>query len=1508
MEAEDEEQGEEGGPRLFDFMFGNVDASGHVDADYLDDDAKESLSALADKLGSSLADLGLVGSPVAAAEGPDDGGEVGGIACGGDDEDDEWPRLSPNQGCVVMDTSADLSSTQPPLFDEEDYDADDETAKGNQPAENEPESRPLLGSRDGCFTSVEPSEDNACVASDVEDPPEEPVAVPESCESKGGIDFPVLCIEDGKEILRFSEIFGVHEPSLVVGRRFLPWDPSTKSKFRNLGFTDTVEDDEEDFLKTARHVPVMARDLSVEKEEHGNKEGRDEDSCLPGQPMKEEAVVDGFARWWEDAGAGFYLVDQLNWEDEIAWDSPPSTSHGSGSCVISEHETDAETAEMASSEHLVQGFRMKPEEDHRFASCADSKEVPLMLKEDCRPTEPQALQEMRICQETADVKTRKRMEKLAEWHPGKLSLQNRDLVDGSWLDQIVWDPTDDHVPKPRPVILPQFFNQSDHRWLPTGRFDLSNDEFYSNITVGLQPRSRPKRRADYLPKVIHSIPALKLQTMKPKLSTREIAHFHRPKSTWYPRENVYASKLQGGLCTQGPIKIILKSLGGKHMKLHMDAGEAGFFIKSKIAQKLDFKLTEKIKILYRGKELEDEKSLANQGVGHHSLLHIIRSKIHLWPNVGFTPGGSEHSCPLRAFRRKSDLSLRDGHACLMEYTEERPLLLGNVGMGARICVYYRQQKHGNQAPSPSRNGNDGLGDVITLGPADESPFLGDISPGSNQLSLETNMYRAPLFLHESSSTDYLLVRSAKGMLSLRRISKMYLVGQQEPHAEVSSPGMASVRNYNSKRLLVHVYREFCAKEQSRLPPWIRADELSLQFPCLSEALLRKRLKHCADFLRSPNGACFWVKKPDFRVPSEGEIRRILSPEDVCSYESMQAGLCSLKRMGISELRRPISLSSRLHQLSEDPSALAAASYIQRELLMTPWSLSARFISWVNQGLKNRRAPAFRAGLRASFAEGDLENLSVGGASDALPMLGFCCCQILMRTRYGQCSMAMAPHLDQRKCLEMWNQEIQSLSHPAAEGDPGLDSFAMDLEDLLVAEESKEGKRRFFDLGDDESREAEDEEDEAFEAALMSIRLDDDEIKMKIKEEARGRAGSAPHSLKRAPFSEKNGEILDGFFDGKKETISAQRRLIFACGACGQMGHMKTNKNCPRHRDEPGTSESENASARSGMRHNLQASPRKLMRLEISERDEDSGMNAPRSGTLRLKFKRIPGDLDREEVEETDAHPSPNGDKIAGISRHAKSGDNQEELQRSSLVLRLPARRKIILKPPKSVNRLESAEADGDNSFKDAGTSVKGASLGKRSRRSLRQEKISKNTPEDRLLWATREGENLREGKRKAKSGSLGSYETRGQGGRRNDLRDRAAESHLVRCKRRRTGEAMLSTILETIVDDLRHHREISFLFMRPVSKREAPDYLDIVQNPMDLSTIREKARRMEYRNRDEFRRDVWLINFNAHRYNDGRNPGIPPLADELLRICDRLLDQHSGSLAEAEDEIEFLRA
>ncbi|KAK4834367.1 hypothetical protein QYF36_021495 [Acer negundo] len=58
-DEDDQEEYEEVGNQLLGFMFGNVDNAGDLDVDYLDEDAKEHLAALADKLGSSLTDIDI---------------------------------------------------------------------------------------------------------------------------------------------------------------------------------------------------------------------------------------------------------------------------------------------------------------------------------------------------------------------------------------------------------------------------------------------------------------------------------------------------------------------------------------------------------------------------------------------------------------------------------------------------------------------------------------------------------------------------------------------------------------------------------------------------------------------------------------------------------------------------------------------------------------------------------------------------------------------------------------------------------------------------------------------------------------------------------------------------------------------------------------------------------------------------------------------------------------------------------------------------------------------------------------------------------------------------------------------------------------------------------------------------------------------------------------------------------------------------------------------------------
>jgi transcription initiation factor TFIID subunit 1 len=81
---------------------------------------------------------------------------------------------------------------------------------------------------------------------------------------------------------------------------------------------------------------------------------------------------------------------------------------------------------------------------------------------------------------------------------------------------------------------------------------------------------------------------------------------------------------------------------------------------------IDFKLSEMVKLFYLGKELEDHGSLASQNVQPNSLLHLVRTKIHLSPRAQKLPGENKSLRPPGAFKKKSELSVKDGHVFLME--------------------------------------------------------------------------------------------------------------------------------------------------------------------------------------------------------------------------------------------------------------------------------------------------------------------------------------------------------------------------------------------------------------------------------------------------------------------------------------------------------------------------------------------------------------------------------------------------------------------------------------------------------------------------------------------------------------------------------------------------------------------------------------------------------------------------------------------------------------------------
>lgn len=66
-----------------------------------------------------------------------------------------------------------------------------------------------------------------------------------------------------------------------------------------------------------------------------------------------------------------------------------------------------------------------------------------------------------------------------------------------------------------------------------------------------------------------------------------------------------------------------------------------------------------------------------------------------------------------------------------------------------------------------------------------------------------------------------------------------------------------------------------------------------------------------------------------------------------------------------------------------------------------------------------------------------------------------------------------------------------------------------------------------------------------------------------------------------------------------------------------------------------------------------------------------------------------------------------------------------------------------------------------------------------------------------------------------------------------------------------------------------------------MSAKEAPDYYEIVQHPIDMGEIRKKIRDMEYKDKEEFLSDFEWIRLNCFKYNEQRNPHLIPMVEKV---------------------------
>jgi len=121
---------------------------------------------------------------------------------------------------------------------------------------------------------------------------------------------------------------------------------------------------------------------------------------------------------------------------------------------------------------------------------------------------------------------------------------------------------------------------------------------------------------------------------------------------------------------------------------------------------------------------------------------------------------------------------------------------------------------------------------------------------------------------------------------------------------------------------------------------VKLREMQTAFPGQSEPAIRKRFKLCADFQRG--GDASWVLKSNFKLPTEEEIRKKTTPEEIVLYQCMQSGYQRLHDYGIdSQLYHP--LPPQISSSFEDHPKGRVMKAIEEELLLTPWNLTSNFV-------------------------------------------------------------------------------------------------------------------------------------------------------------------------------------------------------------------------------------------------------------------------------------------------------------------------------------------------------------------------------------------------------------------------------------------------------------------------------------------------------------------------------------------------------------------------------------
>ncbi|KAK8880664.1 hypothetical protein M9Y10_003347 [Tritrichomonas musculus] len=297
------------------------------------------------------------------------------------------------------------------------------------------------------------------------------------------------------------------------------------------------------------------------------------------------------------------------------------------------------------------------------------------------------------------------------------------------------------------------------------------------------------------------------------------------------------------------------------------------------------------------------------------------------------------------------LSGRNGDIYIIEHTFENPPFILNIGMNSLLITYYFKEKESDI----SNFTDDFIKTLKILEPNEQSPFIAQLPRNKPIQAIYCPLYRMPIAKHIQNETDFLLIKDMNEMkFYIRRFDDIFCAGMLEPQKEVMTPGSKTTQKFQDNfmnAVLINIFRgtPVMKKKEHVIVAHIHRE----YFPDSNEQKLRNLVKKYATFTRE-QGNGYWKFDPhkhnnnkdnkhrEKEIDLDSDFNQLeITPESVCSYQSMLFGQWRLRQNGVSILKTEPRLYMQIKKLKGERTKLIAEK-IDLELMKTPWAKTKSF--------------------------------------------------------------------------------------------------------------------------------------------------------------------------------------------------------------------------------------------------------------------------------------------------------------------------------------------------------------------------------------------------------------------------------------------------------------------------------------------------------------------------------------------------------------------------------------